>query len=121
MLWVHAFGLSDNLLWLTPVDLVAGQQFQLGRLTTQEQQRTPQQPWKLHQQVKHEYTIYQFLAHLSRRLVVVVVVVVFVVNFSHFHFQNHWANFNQSWHEASLGEGDSNEGPCPLPREIITK
>ena len=32
-----------------------------------------------------------------------------VCNFSHFHLllQNHWANFNQTWHKASLGEGDS--------------
>ena len=31
------------------------------------------------------------------------------VNFSHFHLllQNHRANFNQTWHKASLGEGDS--------------
>ena len=31
------------------------------------------------------------------------------VNFSHFHLllQNHWANFNQTWHKVSLGEGDS--------------
>ena len=31
------------------------------------------------------------------------------VNFSHFHLllQNHWANFNQTWHKASWGEGDS--------------
>ena len=31
------------------------------------------------------------------------------VNFSYFHLllQNHWANFNQTWHKASLGEGDS--------------
>ena len=30
------------------------------------------------------------------------------VNFSHFHLllQNHWANFNQTWHKVSLGEGD---------------
>ena len=63
----------------------------------------------------------RFLAHLSRRLkwaflikicplsVVVVVVIVVVVNFSHFHLllQNHWANFNQTWHKASLGKGDS--------------
>ena len=63
-----------------------------------------------------------FLAHLSQRLkwaflikicqlsvVVVVVVNVVVVNFSHFHLllQNHWANFNQTWHKASLGAGDS--------------
>ena len=65
-----------------------------------------------------------FLAHLSRRLkwaflikicplsvvvVVVVTVVIVVVNFSHFHLlpQNQWTNFNQTWHKASLGEGDS--------------
>ena len=61
-----------------------------------------------------------FSAHLSRRLkcafpikicplsVVVVVFVVVVINFSHFHLllQNHWANFNQTWHKASLSEGD---------------
>ena len=31
------------------------------------------------------------------------------VNFSHFHLllQNHLANFNQTWHKASLGKGDS--------------
>ena len=31
------------------------------------------------------------------------------VNFSHFHLllQNHWANFNQTWHKVCLGEGDS--------------
>ena len=31
------------------------------------------------------------------------------VNFSHFHLllQNHWANFNQTWHKVSLGKGDS--------------
>ena len=30
------------------------------------------------------------------------------VNFSHFHLlQNHWANFDQTWHNVSLGEGDS--------------
>ena len=50
-----------------------------------------------------------------------VVVIVVVVNFSYFHLllQNHWANFNQTWHKASLGEGNSsfsNEGPCPFSR-----
>ena len=60
---------------------------------------------------------YVFLAHLSRRLkwaflikiCPLSVVVVVVVNFSHFHLllQNHWANFNQNWHKASLGKGDS--------------
>ena len=31
------------------------------------------------------------------------------LNFSHFLLllQNHWANFNQTWHKASLGRGDS--------------
>ena len=31
------------------------------------------------------------------------------VNFTHFHLllQNHWAKFNQTWHKASLGKGDS--------------
>ena len=31
------------------------------------------------------------------------------VNFSHFHLllQDHWANFNQTWHKVSPGEGDS--------------
>ena len=62
-----------------------------------------------------------FLAHLSRRLrwdfliqicplsVVVVGVVVVVIKFSHFHllFQKHWAKFKQTWHKASLGEGES--------------
>ena len=43
------------------------------------------------------------------------------VNFSHFHLllQNHWAHFNQNWHNASLGEADSfssNEGPQPFPK-----
>ena len=30
-----------------------------------------------------------------------------------------WAYFNQNWHKASLGEGDSNisnEGPCPFSK-----
>ena len=74
----------------------------------------------------------KFLGHLSRMLkwaflsticslsVVVVVVVVIFVNFSHFPLlQNHWANFNQTWHKASLDEGVqicSNEGPCSFSR-----
>ena len=42
-------------------------------------------------------------------VVVVVVVVGVGVNFSHFHslLQNQWVNFNQTWHKATLGEGDS--------------
>ena len=32
-----------------------------------------------------------------------------VINFSHFHLllKNHWTNFNQTWHNTFLGEGDS--------------
>ena len=41
--------------------------------------------------------------------VVVVVIVDVVVIFSHFHLllQNHWPNFNQTWHKASFGKGNS--------------
>ena len=54
-------------------------------------------------------------------VVVVVIVVVVVLNFSHFYLllQSHWVNFNQTLHNASLGEGAqvcSNEGPCTFPR-----
>ena len=54
------------------------------------------------------------------------VVVVVVLNFSHFHLllQNHWANFKQTYHNASLGEGDSsllNEGPALFQGKIIVK
>ena len=47
-----------------------------------------------------------FSDHLSS---VVCLSVRLSVNFSHFHLllQNHWANFNQTWHKASLDEGDS--------------
>ena len=41
------------------------------------------------------------------------------MKFKNLLLQNHWANFNQSWHKAALGEGDSiclNEGPRPFPR-----
>ena len=39
----------------------------------------------------------------------IVSVVIVVKNFKHVHLlQNHEANFNQTWHKASLGEGDSN-------------
>ena len=46
-----------------------------------------------------------------------------VCKFSRFHhlFQNHWANFNQTWSKASLFEGIqfffSNDGRCLSPRE----
>ena len=48
------------------------------------------------------YVVYVFV-------VVVFFVLGFVVNFWHFHLliQNHLANFNQTWHNTSLGEGDS--------------
>ena len=46
----------------------------------------------------------------------VVVVVVMVVIFSSFS-QEPLDQFNQTWHNASLGEGDSNEEPNPFPRE----
>ena len=48
-----------------------------------------------------------FSDHLSS---VVCLSVRLSVNFSHFHLllQNHWANFNQTWHKVSQGEGDSN-------------
>ena len=83
-----------------------------------------------------------FLAHLNRRLkwaflikicplsvvvVVVVGVVVVVVNFSHFHLllQNHWDNFNQTWHKVFLGEGDLSlfkwRAPPFSKGEIITQ
>ena len=59
-----------------------------------------------------------FLAHLSWRLkwaylikfcpLSMFVIVVVVVNFSpfHLHLQKQWANFNQTWHKASFGEGE---------------
>ena len=62
-----------------------------------------------------------FLAHLSfsDRLLSVVRL---SVNFSHFHLllQNHWADFNQTWYKAPLGEGNSSltkfkKSSCPKP------
>ena len=46
-----------------------------------------------------------FSDHLSS----VVCPSVCLCKFSHFHLllQNHWANFNQTWHKVSEGEGDS--------------
>lgn len=29
--------------------------------------------------------------------------VIVIINFSYFHLQNHWANFNQTWDKAFLG------------------
>ena len=53
-----------------------------------------------------QVTFYFQNSSVVRRFVLVVVV---VVNVSYFHLllQNHWANFNQTSHKASLGEGDS--------------
>ena len=50
-----------------------------------------------------------FLIKICQLSIVVVVFVVVIVNFSHFHLllQNHWTNFNQTWHKASLGQGES--------------
>ena len=50
-----------------------------------------------------------FSDHLSSVRPSVCLSVCLSVNFSHFHLllQNHWANFNQTCHKASLGEGDS--------------
>ena len=61
---------------------------------------------------------FDFLAKLSQKLKWVflikisplsVFVIVAVVNISHFHLllQNHWANFNKTWHKASLDKEDS--------------
>ena len=52
-----------------------------------------------------------FLTHLSQMLrwaflikICPLSVIVVVVNFSHFHLllQNHWANFNQTWHKVGI-------------------
>ena len=56
----------------------------------------------------------------------VVVDVLVVLNFSHFHLlQDHWGNFNQTWHKASLGDGDSiflkRIGHTLFQRKMITK
>jgi hypothetical protein len=42
-----------------------------------------------------------------------------VGSFKNLLLQNHWANFNQTWHKSSLGEEIqvcTNEGDCPSPR-----
>ena len=53
-----------------------------------------------------ESAIELFWSPLVRHLSVFPSVCLFVI-FSHFQLfiQNHWANFNQTWHKASLGEG----------------
>ena len=48
-----------------------------------------------------------FLPHQSPRLKWALSVI--IINFSHFHLLlKHWANFNQTWHKASLVERNSN-------------
>ena len=50
---------------------------------------------------------HSFLDHLNRRLKWAFLIKICpVVYFLHFHLllQNHWANFNQTWHKASLDE-----------------
>ena len=83
--------------------------------------------WKIRNRGRRFSFIYaSFLAHLSWRLkwaflikICPLSVVVVVVNFSHFHLllQNQWANFNQTWHKASSGKGDSSlfKWPRPFP------
>ena len=77
-------------------------------------------------ELKAQVSILIKICPLSVVVVVVVVLVGVVVNFSHFNLllQNHWANFKQTWHKASLGEGDSvcsNEGSAFFQGEIIKK
>ena len=53
-----------------------------------------------------------YLAHLKAQVSFsdrLLSVVRLTICLSHFHLllQNHWANFNQTWHKASLGEGNS--------------
>jgi hypothetical protein len=53
-----------------------------------------------------------FLAHLSWKLKWAILIACCpssVRKLLHFRLllQNHWANFNQTWHKSSLGEGDS--------------
>ena len=71
--------------------------------------------WKLKKQLRGMYILFLSSPKSIKWTILIemcpisVVVVIVVVNFSHFHlhFQNHWTNFNQTWHKASLDEGDS--------------
>ena len=64
---------------------------------------------------KLSYLLFFFLAQLSWKLKWAFLIACCLssvcqsVNFSHFQLllQNHWANFNQTWHKASEGKGDS--------------
>jgi hypothetical protein len=45
-------------------------------------------------------------------------------SFKNLFLRNHMANFKQTWHKSSLGEGDlvySKKGDSPSPGEIIAK
>jgi hypothetical protein len=66
-----------------------------------------------------------FLAHLRWKLKWALLIACCpssVCQLLHFRLlQNHWANFNQTWHKSSLGEGGGdaklfNEGDCPSQR-----
>ena len=52
--------------------------------------------------------------HLKNRVYCASFTVAIVAN--KINLQNHWANFNQTWHKASLGEAVS-KGPRPFPTE----
>ena len=57
-----------------------------------------------------KYLLHKKRGMISDRLMSVVCLCVCLsVNFSHFQLllKNHWASFNQTWHKASLGGGDS--------------
>ena len=67
-----------------------------------------------------------FLIKICLLSAVVIVVDIVIVNFSHIHFllQNHWTNFIQTWHKASLGNEDSSLFKWraqPFSKEIFTK
>ena len=62
-----------------------------------------------------------FLIKMCPLSVVAILIVNVGFNVSHFHLQNHKANFNQTWHKATFSwvkgiQVCSNEGPRPSPR-----
>jgi hypothetical protein len=72
--------------------------------------------------------IIAFLAHLSWKLkwAILIARCPSVCKLLHFRplLQNHWANFNKTWHKSSLEEeilNCSNEGDCLSPREDYSK
>ena len=48
-----------------------------------------------------------------------VVVVIVVVHSSRLLLENYWVNFNQTWHKASLGEGDLSLHKQPFNSQIL--